>query len=1010
MYWITNGRFIIGIKSVIFLSLVNNIALLVSLSVVNNFILRRWKQNATVYQIFSGLLYGIVAVIGMMNPLKLLPGIFFDGRSIVISIAGLFGGPIAALIAVVIAATYRIWLGGAGTFIGICVISESAALGVAYHYIRRRYPQTIQPLCLLGFGILVHLIMVALISSIIGGVTSVVFGQLVFPVMFIYPLATLLVCLLLLDQESRLKAEEAVRQNNALLNAILNTTPLPIVYINVDSVFEDCNKAFMEFVGRSREEIVGTTPYSLVSRKTANLYHDVIQQLFKQGGDLMYETTMRHADHSMRDVIIYLSVVANKSDQNIGIVGVILDITERKQAEEQTRLYSRNLEIINDAVSQLVGNTDEAKIYQIIGEAVHKLLPDTYYFITAVTSNEKHLYITDSYGFESQFKTIKKILRLDPYSLKIPFKNIPDDELALYTSGKLFYAMDGLYMLSVHAVPKPVCKSIEKLLGVSEIYCIGFTCDEIPYGGLTILLRKGQSIQPTEVIETMINQASIAIQRKRTEEKLKEKTEELERYFTSSLDLFCIADTKGIFRRLNSEWKNCLGYEVSDLIGKQLFDFIHPDDVAATQATVTALSAGNDVLNFVNRYRAKDGSYRWIEWRSRPVGDLIYAAARDITERKQIGEALRESEARFQMLVENAPDAIFVQTAGLFAYLNPAALRLFKAKSPEDLLGKPLIERVDPSYRDRVTERIRLLIEKKIDVGRDEEIYLTMDGNPVDVEVLSVPIFYQGQYGSLVFPRDISERKNMQRVLIENEKLAGIGTLAAGIAHEINSPLQVITGLSENASRWLENGSVNTVELQRRFNNINNNAWRIAAIVRSLLDYSHSTTEMVAICSINDLIKKTLLLVEHQLLSWSNITITTILAENLPTVSCDINQITQVLINLLTNARDAMPDGGEIAIQTSYDQPSNKIFLRVSDTGVGISEDIRRKIFDPFFTTKPVGKGTGLGLSITSGILRGHGGDIELESTSNCGSVFKISLPINTSLPEKNDETNVGRY
>lgn len=137
-------------------------------------------------------------------------------------------------------------------------------------------------------------------------------------------------------------------------------------------------------------------------------------------------------------------------------------------------------------------------------------------------------------------------------------------------------------------------------------------------------------------------------ERRQSIEALKAKTEELDRYFTSSLDLLCIADTDGYFRRLNPQWEKTLGYTLAELEGKRFLDFVHPDDLQATLAAMTTLSDANEVLNFVNRYRCKDGTYRWIEWRSYPAGNLIYAAARDITERKRIEDTLRDLNQRLE--------------------------------------------------------------------------------------------------------------------------------------------------------------------------------------------------------------------------------------------------------------------------------------------------------------------------------------------------------------------------
>ena len=158
--------------------------------------------------------------------------------------------------------------------------------------------------------------------------------------------------------------------------------------------------------------------------------------------------------------------------------------------------------------------------------------------------------------------------------------------------------------------------------------------------------------QDVELVSYLADVAWEIAERKRAEEQLREKTEEVERFFSSALDLLCIADTDGYFRRLNREWETVLGYQLQDLEGKRFLDFVHPDDVSATLAAIAELGRQKEILNFTNRYRCKDGAYRWIEWRSFPHGKLIYAAARDITERKRAQAALQEYSERLAQMVE----------------------------------------------------------------------------------------------------------------------------------------------------------------------------------------------------------------------------------------------------------------------------------------------------------------------------------------------------------------------
>jgi len=191
---------------------------------------------------------------------------------------------------------------------------------------------------------------------------------------------------------------------------------------------------------------------------------------------------------------------------------------------------------------------------------------------------------------------------------------------------------------------------------------------------------------------------------------LREKSEELDRYFNVGLDLFCIADTDGHFRRLNPQWEEVLGYSLADLEGRRFLELVHPDDQATTVAALRRLAEQNSVLNHVNRYRCKDGSYRWIEWRSRPAGSLVYAAARDITERTRSEEALRERNHYIDSILVNAPIGFAVNTIhdGRAVFVSAKFEEIYgvprgSLHSVEDYFEKVYL---DPAFREQIRARM----------------------------------------------------------------------------------------------------------------------------------------------------------------------------------------------------------------------------------------------------------------------------------------------------------------
>ncbi|MGC9395520.1 MAG: PAS domain S-box protein [Anaerolineae bacterium] len=250
---------------------------------------------------------------------------------------------------------------------------------------------------------------------------------------------------------------------------------------------------------------------------------------------------------------------------------------------------------------------------------------------------------------------------------------------------------------------------------------------------------------------------------------LREKTEELDRYFTLGLDLLCIADTGGHFIRLNPEWEKTLGYPLVELEGRRFLDFVHPDDVDSTLAAISQLEQQHEVLNFENRYRCKDGSYRWIEWRSSPQGKLIYAAARDVTDRKQAEQALEESEARYRSLFVNSQAVmmIFDRKDGTIIDVNPAACAYYGL--PRDEFVKRHIHDIDSSTPEEISREVEA-------AGREGRPYFLFkhrraDGETRNVEVYSGPIHVAGRTVSFAIIHDITERRLAEEALRRSEAL-----------------------------------------------------------------------------------------------------------------------------------------------------------------------------------------------------------------------------------------------
>mgnify|MGYP001321367738 CR=1 FL=1 len=402
----------------------------------------------------------------------------------------------------------------------------------------------------------------------------------------------------------------------------------------------------------------------------------------------------------------------------------------------------------------------------------------------------------------------------------------------------------------------------------------------------------------------------------------------------------------------------------------------------------------------------------------------------DLTERERAEKALLESEERFRVVVESAPDGIFIQTNLRFAYLNSAAATLFGASSPQELLGLPVMDRFHSDWRDGIRERIRLLNEERRNVPVLEQVYLKMDGTPFDVESSAAPFTYQNDRGAIVFFRDISkrkevdkERRNLESQLRQTQKMEAIGTLAGGIAHDFNNILSAVMGYSEISLDLIPKDSPLSFNLEQ----VLKAGRRAKDLVKQILTFSRLTEKEHRPVEIGAIVKETFKLLRATLPTTIEIRLNIGASPRSMTLA-DPTQIHQVVMNLCANASHAMRAKGGIldvalseVVLSETDPlrhpelpPGNYLKLSVSDTGHGMDEAVLAQIFDPFFTTKPRGEGTGMGLAVVHGIVKNCGGAVEVESTSGMGSTFnlffpKVGAPEETQTPEKEPPTGKGR-
>ena len=371
----------------------------------------------------------------------------------------------------------------------------------------------------------------------------------------------------------------------------------------------------------------------------------------------------------------------------------------------------------------------------------------------------------------------------------------------------------------------------------------------------------------------------------------------------------------------------------------------------------------------------------------------ISLVGRDIGMQKAAEEALRRSEATSRAFLESASESIVItNAAGSIVRVNVQTEQMF-GYARDELHGKPVEVLIPGRVREaHLVHRAGYMRAPRVrSMGRGLDLAgVKKDGTEFPVEVSLSFVETDEGIRAIAFVTDISDRLAFQRAARQADKLAALGTLSAGIAHEINNPIGIITSRVEVMLLEAEGAELPT-ELRRDLEVILRHARRVASITQGLLSFARQSAGVRAAVNLNRVVEEILQLVRKDM-DRAHVEVTLRRDDALPEIVADANAIGQVLLNLLTNARRAMPDGGEITIGTSYDPAARSVRLVVRDTGTGISPDILPKVFDPFFTTKS--DGTGLGLSVSHGIVHDHQGNVDVRSEVGKGTTFTVTLPV----------------
>ncbi len=415
-------------------------------------------------------------------------------------------------------------------------------------------------------------------------------------------------------------------------------------------------------------------------------------------------------------------------------------------------------------------------------------------------------------------------------------------------------------------------------------------------------------------------------------------------------------------------------------------DFFKRDDIDLIIELTGDMDIYNDILS------KKKKTVRAIANRT---AQLFWEISRISTLQKKTNQELRETRARYKSIINELiqEDVLVIAYDYRIVDINDTLLNRLGLQR-KDVIGRYCYEITHRQDRPCSGEHHPCPLIQTMQTEKPSQtthMHLDKDNREMHYSISTYPLLENNDViGAIEISRDITSDINVQKAMMQQEKLASVGRLSAGVAHEINNPLTTILTTSMLIQEELDPQDPNYQELET----ITKEALRCRKIVASLLDFARQSTPSRKECDLNNIVRESVVLTNKQA-AFSDLTLTCELADNMPPIHLDKGQIQQSIINLIINAIEATAAGGAISISTVYKPDQESIEIAVNDTGEGISKDDIVKIFDPFYTTKD--SGNGLGLAITHGIIEQHNGTIDVDSKLGRGTTFKITLPLTTS-------------
>ena len=753
------------------------------------------------------------------------------------------------------------------------------------------------------------------------------------------------------EHRHTIAARDHHAERERLFSAAVESSNDAIITLSLDGAITGWNSAAERLYGYSATEAAGKNITILVPADRLSEVQDSLRRIGWGESIEHNETTRLRKDGSPIEVSLSISPIKSPSGATIGISKVVRDITERNRTEQALRESEQLARgIINSAIDAFV-QIDQRGIIRYWNPQAESI-----------------------FGWSRKEALGKNLFEL---------MGAPG------SPGPLRAALEG-FLLSGQEQVRQARREIQ----IRRRDGTRFTA-ELSISSLRT--RDGF------VFNGFVRDVT---ERSRTQQTLRQQSEELLRIFEASQDLILVTDSRGSLVQISPSCETILGYQRDEMIGRSGVDFIHPDHLENSRQEMRALRLGERPTIADTRCVHKDGREVWLSWLgvwSEPVKRFFFVG-RDMTESRRAQQTLRESEQLARGIIDNALDA-FVQMdeQGTISDWNTQAERIFGWTHAE-AVGTKLNELIIPYvHRDAHAaglERFLRTGEGTI-LGRRFEIdAIRRDGKEFKVELSVTELKRRDGFVFNGFIRDLTDKIAAEDRIRQSEKMEAVGQLTGGIAHDFNNILTVITGTIEILADAVKDDPQHAAITRM----IDEAASRGADLTQHLLAFARKQPLEPKETDVNTLIIDTAKLLQRTL--GEHVEIESVFEDESCPAIVDPNQLATAILNLALNARDAMPDGGKLIIETgmvvldeNYTsahtdiRPGRYAMIAVSDTGTGIPASDLDRVFEPFFTSKGPGKGTGLGLSMVYGFVKQSAGHIKVYSEEGHGTTIKMYLP-----------------